>query len=516
MEKIENFFDEMKKLFLVKDMDEFEEIKEDMLEHIEIKLEQGEPVEVILTKLGTPKAIVDAFYEDKRLNKAMQYETDIIGIEEVQIVALQGKKDKLYKQVSRLKRGGVVTLKVVFVLLIVFSFVYFIWNLIKYGHFSFLIALIFGNSLFGLGLLRDINHKSTKRMSFFTLIFVIISFFIMYSIHYKLFFYKGEVVDESIQLNQNSFESLTLTGDFPINLTIEQTSSTYPSIKLKGKMTKGSKEALKELIDNKEMVIDLGQKTPMSLFTAMGELDVSLSIPKSTEKNLVLDFENADIQARDILVRHFDIAVETGNIVLEDIDSQHLRVVSEKADLLVNSFDTPIEVNNEKGKSIIKNGVGNMTVKTQTGFTNLLNINGDKANVVNNRGKLIMTDTSLDEVNITSDKNTLVIENQIGHTTLNIKNGNIILRENQGTLDVVNGQGSVIITQHKPIKGSIKSESGLVKWFQYVDEDNEAPDFLVKSGNKNVRNDFKNSTDIDKGKVFEIETVTSEIDIIKK
>ncbi|APB30881.1 hypothetical protein [Vagococcus teuberi] len=106
MEKIENFFDEMKKLFLVKDMDEFEEIKEDMLEHIEIKLEQGEPVEVILTKLGTPKAIVDAFYEDKRLNKAMQYETDIIGIEEVQIVALQGKKDKLYKQVSRLKRGG--------------------------------------------------------------------------------------------------------------------------------------------------------------------------------------------------------------------------------------------------------------------------------------------------------------------------------------------------------------------------------------------------------------------------
>ncbi|MGX6969653.1 hypothetical protein [Vagococcus bubulae] len=100
-------------------------------------------------------------------------------------------------------------LKIVFWGLIVFSISCFIWNVVKYHHISIIVLLIFGNSLFGLGLLKDLKNKSIKRMSFFTLIFVMMSFFIMYSIHYKLFFYHGEVVNDSIELNHDSIESLT-------------------------------------------------------------------------------------------------------------------------------------------------------------------------------------------------------------------------------------------------------------------------------------------------------------------
>lgn len=516
MEKIDNFFNEMKSLFLEKDLSEFEELKEDMMEHISVRLEQGEDLDIILTELGTPKTIVDAFYEDKRLDKAMHYETDIVAIEDVESIALQGKKDRLYKNVSRFKYGLTIFLKVLFIFFMVVSFVYFFGSLVKYGHISILILLIFGNSLFGLTLLKDLKQKPTKKMSFFTLVFVILSFFIMYSIHYQLFFYKGELVNETIELNQGSLESLTLTGDFPVNLTIEQTSSDYPTITFEGRMTKESKNGLKQFVDKKETVLDFGKKSPLSLFTSMGELDVTLSIPKNKEKNLVLDFEDADIQGRDISAKHIELTVETGDVTLEDIESQHFRLNSKKADLLINNFNTPIEVSNEQGKSIIKNGVGNMSVTTDNGFTNLLNINGDKATVVNKDGKLIMTDTSLDEVNIKSNNNTIVVENQIGKTDLNIKNGKLILRENQGTVLVKNEQATLIVTQHIPLTGEINSQSGLVKWVQYADDKNKAPEFVLESNSKNVRNDFKNSSNGDTKNQFVIKTDTGEIEIIKK
>lgn len=516
MEKIDQFFDEMRQLFLEKDLDEFEELKEDMMEHISVKLEQGEELDVILAKLGTPKTIVDAFYEDKRLEKAMQYETDIVAIEDVKSVALQEKKDRLYKKMSQFKYGLTLFFNIIFWFLVIFSSICFLWNIVKYGHISLVILLILGNSLFGLVLLKDLKQKSTKRMSFFTLIFIIISFFIMYSIHYKLFFYKGERISETIELNQQALESLTLTGDYPVNLTIEQTSEKYPTITFEGRMTKESKNQLKRLESKKEMVLDLGKKSPLSMFTSMGELEILLSIPKHKEKNLMLDFEDADIQGRDIYAKHIELFVKTGDITLEDIESQHFRVVSDQADVLINNFNTPIEITNTKGKSIVKNGVGNMSMTTINGFTNLLNINGDKATISNRDGKLIMTDTSLDNVNITSEKNTLVVENQIGETTITIESGKLILRENQGKVLVNNNDAPIIVTQHLPVNGEIVSHSGLVKWVQYSDEDNNAPKFQLESNSKHIRNDFKNSGSNDKSHDFRIKSDTGEIEIIKK
>ncbi|MGX4685588.1 DUF4097 family beta strand repeat-containing protein [Vagococcus sp. JNUCC 83] len=516
MEKMDNFFDEMRQLFLEKDLDEFEELKEDMMEHISIKLEQGEELEVILAKLGTPKTIVDAFYEDKRLEKVGQYETDIVAIEDVTSVALQEKKDRLYKKMSRFRYGLMLFFNIIFWLLVIASFICFFWNIVNYRHVSFIILLILGNSLFGLVLLKDMQHKSTKKMSFFTLIFIIISFFIVYSIHYKLFFYKGERISEAIELNQEALESLTLTGDFPVNLTIEQTSKKYPTITFEGRMTKESKDGLKRLGSKKEKILDLGEKSPLSMFTSMGELEVVLSIPKHNEKNLLLDFEDADIQGRNIDAKNIELLIKTGDIELEDIESQHFRVVSDQADILINQFDTPIEITNNKGKSIIKNGVGNINITATNGLTNLLNINGDKGTISNKDGKLVMTDTSLDNANITSKNNTVVIENQLGQTTIAIENGKLILRENQGKVLVDNNKAPIIVTQHLPVNGEIISHSGVVKWVQYSDEHNKAPKFKLESNSKHIRNDFKNSDSSDKGHEFMIKSDTGEINIIKK
>ena len=517
MKKVDDFFQEMRRLFLEKDLGEFEELKEDMTEHIQIKLSEGEEIDVILEQLGTPKTIVDAFYEDKRLEKVMTYDTDIVAIEDVKSAALQEEKDKLYKFYTRLKKGLKVILKAVFILLMLLSIVCLGWSWIAYEHLSIIFLLILGNSIFDLCLLKDLQHKSIKRMSFFTLIFVIMSFFIMYSIHFKLFFYQGEKIDEVIELDNQSLDSLTLMGDFPINLTIEQTSDKQAKMKVTGRVIKSAKKELEVLNTHSEKTtIDFGQKSLLSYFSALKELDVTLYVPKDVEKSLVLDFEDADVQSNELTVKNLEMTLESGEINLEDLESQHVRFSSEKADLFLNNFNTPIEINNVSGKNIIKNGRGNITITSRDGFNNIFNVHGDKANINNANGKLIMTETEIDQLAIDSNSNTIIVESQLGDTSINAKKGKLVLKENKGSLAIKNQSAPIIITQHYALNGQIDNQSGLIKWVQYSERKSQVPKFNIHSSSKDIRNDFSNQDTSSLEKEFVIKNSSGKIEIIKK
>lgn len=517
MKKVDNFFQEMKSMFLEKDLGEFEELKEDMTEHIQIKLSEGEDIDNILEQLGSPKSIVDAFYEDKRLEKVMTYETDVVAIEDVKSVALQEEKDKLYKLYTHLRSGLKAILKVVFVLLIVLSTVCLGWSLFVYQHLSIIFLLILGNSIFGLSLLKDLQHKSMKRMSFFTLIFVIVSFFIMYSIHFKLFFYQGEKVDDMIELDNKSLDSLTLIGDFPINLTIEETTTKQPKIKVTGNVLKSTKEEIETLKTNsKKNTIDFGQKSLISYFSDMKDLEVTLYVPKNAAKNIVLNFEDADVQSNELTVKNLDMTLDTGEVTIEALESQHVRFNSKKADLFLNNFDTPLEVNNTHGKSIIKNGVGNITMTSTAGFNNIFNVKGDKFTINNANGKLIMTETEIDQLAINSESNTIIVEKQFGNTSMNVKKGKIVLKENKGSLAIKNQSAPIIVTQHDALEGQIDNQSGLIKWVQYSERKSQIPEFKINSSSKNIRNDFGNQSENYSEKEFIINNQTGKIEIIKK
>ena len=91
------------------------------------------------------------------------------------------KKQKIYNSIPQLKRVISFLIKIVFCFLIVFSISYFIWDIMQYHHISIIVLLVFGNSLFGLGLLKDLKNTSIKRLSFFTLICVMVYLFILLS-----------------------------------------------------------------------------------------------------------------------------------------------------------------------------------------------------------------------------------------------------------------------------------------------------------------------------------------------
>jgi len=517
MEKVDEFFQEMKQLFLEKDLEAFEEIKEDMTEHIQIKITEGEDIENILEQLGSPKSIVDAFYEDKRLEKVKNYETDVVAIEDVRLVAIQEEKDKLYKWYSRGKKSVKHILKCLFIVLVALSAICLIWTFIAYQHVSVIFLLILGNSLFGLNLLKDLQKKSIRSMSFFTLIFVMVSFFIMYCIHFKLFFYQGEKIDEMIELDSHSLESLTLTGDFPINLTIEETENAQPKMEVNGRLLKSVKKEIESLKGKTDQSsIDFGQKSVISYFSAMGDLDVTLYVPKTIEKSFVLEFDHADVQGSDLTVKNLDMTLGDGEVTLEEVEGQHFRLNSQRADLFIDDFDTPLEIDNSYGKSIIKNGKGNVVLNSTSGFSNILNVQGDKFTFNNSNGKIIMSETKIAQLDIKSDSNTVIVENQLGDTNINIKDGKLVLKENKGTLSIKNQAAPIIVTQHVALEGEIDNERGLIKWVQYAERKSQVPKFNINSPTKQVRNDFSNQGSNHSEKEFTINNKTGKVEMIKK
>lgn len=95
MDLTKEYFKELKSYFSEDDLESYYEIKEDLMDHIEACKEDGQTVEEALSSLASPKEVADDFFEDRRLQTAMNAEKDVIPSEEIQSVFLGTQKKKM-------------------------------------------------------------------------------------------------------------------------------------------------------------------------------------------------------------------------------------------------------------------------------------------------------------------------------------------------------------------------------------------------------------------------------------
>lgn len=122
MDLTKEYFKELKSYFSEDDLESYYEIKEDLMDHIEACKEDGQTVEEALSSLASPKEVADDFFEDRRLQTAMNAEKDVIPSEEIQSVFLGTQKKKM----KILAMSIFTVVRIFFMSLLLFMLFYFL------------------------------------------------------------------------------------------------------------------------------------------------------------------------------------------------------------------------------------------------------------------------------------------------------------------------------------------------------------------------------------------------------
>lgn len=481
MSKIDTFFREMKSLFLKSDYDAYEGIKENLLEHITVKLSEGLTEDEILKELDTPKDIVSEFYEDKRLYKAMQYETDIVAIEDVQDVALQAKKEKLYSYYLKLNHTFRLLFRFILCILISIQTIYIVHDILLKSYFNVLSALIIIWSIFGLILTsRKIEFKRwLGRIGW--IIIIIALFFILHCLKNGHLKYEGEAINKEISFNNSDWQSFVLKNNNPTNVTILPTKDNKTTIQIKGYIHKRSEKNLKDILKNKKINLNIGQYNLFDKFNNIKPVDLIIFLPESKQKTLKFDLKKGHIQTNYIKTKSIDVSLEQGEFNGETIEANNIKFDGSKADIIFNRYNTNLSIKNDYGRTILKHGKGNMDLKMKRGLAILTKVTSKKQSALSETGKLVFTNTAIDNLDIQGNENVVILENQTGNNKLDLNEGKFVATNIHGNLSVNNDNADVIIRQNNSLNGEIVNNTGTIKWIQNTNKEKGKIKFNINS-----------------------------------
>lgn len=515
MSKIEEFFLEMEALFLPLDIEAFYEMKEDLLEHIRVQQESGKSEDEILESLGTPHEIVDEFYEEQRIQTALNAKKDVIPLEDVRRIYKNERariRKKYFKFVIRTLKNIAITL---ISILIVYFIVYVIYEAIVEKHAAFTPILI-TSLLIGIivSLLRKENILNVGKVFFW---FGIIGFTWLTATN--RWFYQGIKYNKTIGLPTNNEFTMKIHTDYPIRVvTVQVTKGQEARMEVKGYFKSSSIRHLNEEIENRQdqdhtVNLNLGTNSIFDIFTRMEKAELVLYLPEDKKvKDFRLDIKDGTIKIVHLDADNLDVFIEKGEFHVIDINANKITVQTKKADIIVNEYYSVFDIHNRLGKTIIKSGEGNLNLVSEKGYINVENITSNQANIKSIHGKIDIQNTAIKEFIINNEIGNTVIENQIGSTSIDSLQGEIIVRDLQNRLRINSDSSRIVVNQENEIEGVITSNSGIVKWIQSAD----APlDFTVENEKGQTENAFA-GMDKDNKKKVSIRSKSADVMIICK
>ncbi|GGC77035.1 DUF4097 family beta strand repeat-containing protein [Enterococcus wangshanyuanii] len=513
MKRINGFFEEMKTYFLEKDLDSFNEIKEDLLEQIEIQLEEGKTEEEIIAGLGKPEMIADSFYEDQRLDKALKAEKDIVAVEDVK---------KVYKKEQQLKRKKVlkkIQLAIFIAIgllclalsiyLIGFVFVYSIFE--KYFAFGpATLAVFFLCSLiYFIWKIRGKQFVHNKWLGMISMISLVSSIGIFFS---GQWFYEGSYYDKTIELTDFTSKEALFLSQYPVDITvIPIAEGEAPKVEIEGYMKKSDQlQLVKE--EKKTTRIQIGSGDHFDVLKKMKKSDVVFYLPRQkTLGDVSFKIKHGTVMLSHLHANKLGIKIESGELRLNDIYSTTIDITSKNADTTINNFYSDIKIYNDHGKSIVKEGQGIVEISSKTGLINLSDLTS-RSTVINNRkGKNVVNSSVIKTLTALNIEGTTIIENQTGRTKIKNTDGKIVLTDLQGELDLKNQHGQVIVYEKDPLDAVVTSNTGIVKWVQNY---KSAVEFNLSSKSGKIINEFENNKE--SSNKITITTQTGDIRIIEK
>lgn len=515
MSKTEQFFSEMASLFLKGDQEAFLELKEDLMEHIAIQLAEGLSEDEILARLGEPSELVEEFYEEQRLHTALVAETDVVAIEDVKEVYLNERKDKVYGIYEQIRWMVLLIISVILGVSGGFSLVYLMVSVVQEHQVSWLALLLMATAGSGLGaIFSSKRERYYKVKTHFFVSFMILLVVTVGSLLTGAFSYRGKDISQVIDTKQADFQSVVVKSDFPMDLITIETEHPTLKMSIKGKGKRKTAALLKEIGQEKrdQLVLDFGQRGLLDVFSEFGPLEVVLYVPtRAKVAEFEIDFENGMVQTQGLKANQIGINLTRGEFKGDDLQGAALNFRSAEADLILNHYAGKVKATSQTGKLIVKNGQGNVELETEKGLIGLIGRGASKASVKSRDGKIVITDTRVSDMTITSQTNAVILENQQGDTQVEILSGKLVANNNQGRLLVNNQAASIIVNQELPLEGELISNSGLVKWVQAA-----APiTFELSSESGDVVNELEKNQENRQESTYKIMSKTGDIGLYK-
>jgi uncharacterized membrane protein len=490
MKRVDEFFEKMESQFLESDKDSFQEIKEDLIEHIAIQLERGKTEEEIVEALGDPVEIAASFYEDQRLAKALKAEKDIVPMEDISKVY---KINQKRKRIKKLKKIRVFLGFLLLLFLAVFSIylAVFVAYLAIQEHFfaagpaTLLLAFISGTYI----LMNLLKRKQANRMKWAAVIGVtsfLVSSGLMYTNNW---FFQGEHYDKTIHLNAEGFRNIHFKSNYPVDISVIPIGEKeQPKIEISGALQKADQsELIKQTTTG--TTIKIGKNNFFEPLKKMGKIEIVFFIPAKTKfKTLNFVLSQGMINLSHLQVDKLKLAIANGDVFLSDVYAQNIAINSQKADTTIDTFFADVAIENKAGKSIIKKGQGALELKTKTGLINLNELISKKAILKNQSGKSVISSSQIADLHSINQEGTTILETQAGKTAIENGSGKLVLTDLQGELSVTNNSGNVIVYEQYGVDAKLTSESGIVKWIQ---DSNSPVKFDLSSESGKIINEFK-------------------------
>lgn len=489
MEIFNQFFLELKAHFLEKDLSAYEELKEDIEDSIAAQLAEGKTETEILTALGEPKIIADAFYEDQRLSKAIFAETDVVPIEDI--------KDE-YKHIQKLKKKKILmSLRTFFSSL--FSFIllgasvylllFFIISFVKEQYIAVGPLLL---SFACLSFIALLLSKVKRQRTIATGVFLVTAFATTLLFFTNHWLYQGIKIMETYSLDIDKLNVLKIQADDPIDVSFITISSTEePRVEINGYIEKHEKNSfLKEHEDTVEISLGNDNHT-FDLLKKIPNTELIFYIPQNTSlQQLAFDVEQGDFVSSHLTVKKMEIQANKGDIRLNDVTAETIDFSGKESVFTLNDYTADLTVTNQNGKTILSEGQGKLQILSESALVNIHNIQSSQGTIKNQSGKIVLTDTRINYLQLENKTGTSVLTRQTGELQFDNGSGKIVMEDLGGQMKVANQSGSMIVTEQHAINGRIDNQTGLIKWVQASDSPIQ---FEVTSPQGTVDNTFKNA-----------------------
>ncbi len=504
----EKFYQKLRRGFLEKDYEELDDLWLEMDHQIDRMRQEGLSEEEMLDNLGSPEEIIDDFYEDQKFETAMHAEKVVIPEEELKKVYKEKQRNSFNKKIDLMKRIAQKLFLNLFLLIDVYFASYFIVELLREKHISYITLIL----TIALTLCLFINRLHTKKRKIIAMCALFLTSFtlILLIAQKELLFYSGSQVDQKVTISPEKISQLSVDSNLPLTVTIIPTSSKNYSMELTGKMPQSAKLKVNEReIGKKHQQFSVNMYKIYSIFTKYSFLELMIHVPEKADlTKLNLDLACGYVEISQLNVNKLNVNIHKGSLLLDKTHQEKVNIQTVSADIISqNQTSKTIEIGNEHGKTIIKeNKNSQISIESTSGFSSIQDSASANVNITNKTGKIAMIDSKIQSTTLKNNQGEILVLGQQGKTMISNNSGKIVIKNMEGELHANNETGATILTQSVPLSGNVASEKGIIKWIQN-DSNNISFDIINLHGT--TKSDFTK----DKTKKYQVKVSSDSGDI---
>ncbi|MBO0439931.1 DUF4097 family beta strand repeat protein [Enterococcus sp. DIV0869a] len=516
MKTMDEYLKQLKAAFAEEDIEDFNELKEDLLEQLAICLEEGQTEEEVVARLAPPEEMAADYYADLSLAAAINAKTSVVPREDIQDVFIKTQKKRMQKFIKMVFKVLKPLLTLVMSVLFIFFMIYTVRELNVEQNLAgipmvlcLLLLAIILQLIKGWVFKKQhwINGLSIGLLAFGT---VMLLFF---SVTGRLM-YTGRQYYKELALSSNNHAAFSFDSDADVEITTVEVSSTEkPSLMVKGRFKESDIRKIENGSYDNKVNLTLDKENIFDTFTRTGRSEVIFFIPKGTIlDDFHLGLSRGDLRLLDIQTKNFNLDLVSGDVYAKNIIADEGNIVSEYGDVIIEESAMNLDVKSASGKTVITGMLGDLTIEGNKGLSILKFLRSDNIVLNNHSGRMILEDSETKQLKATATDGQVIVKRTKGDLLLVNEKGKIVSEENQGTLELKNESGPTIAIQDSKVNAKVSSQSGFIKWLQ---DPSQSVKITANTGTGELKNDFSAIPDNEKYKI-DVKSKTGDVKILEK